>query len=59
LITVDLDYKVLVAENFTESDVYPIRMLHGKTILLPNEQKYYPSRENLKWHNNKFYEQNR
>jgi putative restriction endonuclease len=52
LITLDEKYRVVISKSFTE---YPsenmLKLLEGKQILLPKDNKHYPSTENLKWHN--------
>ncbi len=52
LISIDENYKVIVSSQFRESDEsdYSIRKYQSKRILLPTEEKYRPSRENLIWH---------
>ncbi|MEZ4826042.1 MAG: HNH endonuclease [Bacteroidia bacterium] len=52
LISVDDNYRVLVSQEFTESETHPysIRKLRGTKILLPFGEKNYPARENFKWH---------
>jgi len=55
LVSVDADYKVVVSESFLEEkDNYPIRVHHGKQILLPENKRYLPSPENLHWHYQRF-----
>jgi putative restriction endonuclease len=52
LISIDENYKVLVSSKFTESNSdYSILPLRGKEILLPSEQKYFPTLESIRWHN--------
>ncbi len=52
LITLNENYRVVISKSFTE---YPsenmLKLLEGKQILLPKDNKHYPSTENLKWHN--------
>ena len=52
LITLDEKNRVVISKSFTE---YPsenmLKLLEGKQILLPKDNKHYPSTENLKWHN--------
>lgn len=52
LIAIDDDYRVLLKTDFSESadSDYSIRKYIGKQLLLPAEQKYWPSKENLAWH---------
>jgi putative restriction endonuclease len=52
LITLNENYRVVISKSFTE---YPsenmLKLLEGKQMLLPKDNKHYPSTENLKWHN--------
>lgn len=51
LLTITKDYEVRISKSLTENDSpYGIRQFEGKTVLLPENQKYFPSRENLEWH---------
>ena len=51
LVSVDRDYRVLVADNFVESShENGIKAYQGKQIILPEEESYRPSVENLEWH---------
>ena len=52
LILVDDNYRVIVARNFIESSQspYQIKIFDGKHLILPNNQKYFPSLENLRKH---------
>lgn len=51
LISIDSDYKVLVSSNFHENrNAFSLRGLEGKQILLPKDEKFYPSQKNLEWH---------
>jgi len=54
LITIDTDYKVRVSDRFIEEapSPYSIKQFAGKRILLPNDEKYHPNRENLERHGN-------
>jgi putative restriction endonuclease len=54
LITLGDDYKVIVSDSFTESGSHGIRTFHGQRILLPREERYYPSAENVRWHRERF-----
>lgn len=54
LITINQDFEVIVSTEFKESGYHSIRDFHGKKIHLPQEQNYYPSVDNLKWHNDRF-----
>jgi len=58
LITIDKNYKVVVSEHFIESGPYSIKAFHNKPILLPRKQEHFPALENLRWHNEKYYEFN-
>lgn len=51
IISIDENYRVEVSDAFMESDSdYGIRKFRGRSILLPEVKKYYPSQENLEWH---------
>lgn len=51
LISIDDEYRVLVADNFIESSTdYSIKQFEGKQMALPTDKKYFPSIDNLKWH---------
>lgn len=51
LIGIDETYKVIISESFRERDSnYSIIKFKGANILLPKEEKYFPSQKNLKWH---------
>ena len=57
IISIDDKYQVLIksAKEFKESNsLYGIHQLAEKKILLPKEEKYYPSLEKLADHRNKF-----
>lgn len=52
LIDVDENFKVTVSKLFREKESdYSIRKFEGKEILLPDQAKYFPLKENLGWHN--------
>lgn len=52
LISIDTNYKIVVSTKFSESNCdYAIKQLNGKKIMLPLQQNYHPSIENIKWHN--------
>lgn len=52
IITINPEYKVVVSSAFTENDhSFSIRQFQGKSILLPEQKKYWPDRANLEWHN--------
>lgn len=56
LITIDEQYKVVVADSFSElENNYSIKRHHGEKILLPNERNQMPDQNNLAWHRNEFY----
>lgn len=59
LITIDSGFNVIVADNFIESENYPIKQFHNKPIILPQNPDFHPSIENLKWHNDQFYQINK
>jgi putative restriction endonuclease len=46
------DYKIIVASDLQEESPYskPMTYFHGKSILLPSSQKYFPRIEAIKWH---------
>ena len=51
LVSVNSDYKVMVSNSFTEhSTDGSIKPYAGKLIVLPVQNTYYPSLENLQWH---------
>ena len=51
LISIDNDYCVLVSNAFTESESdYGIKKYEGKKILLPDNHKHVPVKENVQWH---------
>jgi putative restriction endonuclease len=54
LITINPRFEVVVSEHFTESGSHSIRPFHGRQILLPHEEKYHPSADNLRWHFERF-----
>ncbi len=56
LISIDDNYKVIVSKGFSETinSNYNIRQFAGKEILLPKNQKYFPSIESLNYHRGKF-----
>jgi putative restriction endonuclease len=57
LISVDDSYRVLVSDSFGELEGHPysLRQLLGKPLALPFDQKFYPGRENLAWHQEKVF----
>jgi len=52
LISIDSDYKILISNRFSEGNNsnYSIKQFEGKQIILPDNAKYLPDLENLKWH---------
>lgn len=52
LISIDDDYRVLLKTNFAEAveSDYGIKKYEGRQLLLPSDQKHWPSKENLAWH---------
>jgi len=50
LITISSDFEVLVSGDFIEEGNYSIRQFSGSKINLPNDQRFWPTRENLEWH---------
>ena len=60
LVTINKQFEVVVSPDFMESGGFPIKAFHGKKIHLPREIRFYPSIDNLNWHNERFYQlQNR
>ncbi len=52
LISIDEDFKVLISTKFSENKTdYSLTQFRGKQIQLPIEQRFYPSYENIRWHN--------
>ena len=55
LISIDDDYKVLVSNNFIESNSsHSIKQFEGNKIILPQLTKYFPSLKSLNHHRQKF-----
>lgn len=56
LISISDDYTVLINKNFIENlkSVYNLSQFENKKILLPNNQSYFPSIENIRHHRSKF-----
>lgn len=51
LVSVNSDYKVIVSNSFTEHSAdASIKPYEGKSIVLPIQNTYYPSLQNLQWH---------
>lgn len=57
LIAISDDYRVMVNNNFVENSesAYNLRQFKGLEILLPDNNKFHPSRENLSWHKRKYF----
>jgi putative restriction endonuclease len=56
LITINKDFIVRVSPIMKENDSnYSIRQFDGKSIQLPQHEKWYPSIEALKWHNGEIF----
>jgi len=56
LLSVDENYKILVSNNFAENSDsnFNIKQLHGKPMILPFGENFYPNKENLKWHRHRW-----
>ena len=50
LVSVDIEYKIIMSNCFTEALTNSIKDYSGKAIILPDQLNYIPSQENLKWH---------
>lgn len=52
LVSVGEDYTIIVSAHIDElvDHPYSLSKLNGKSILLPQVNRYYPSQENLAWH---------
>ena len=52
LISIDDNYTILISGKFTENieSNYSIQQFENKEIILPNNSKFHPNLENLKWH---------
>lgn len=52
LVSVGEDYTIIVSAHIDElaDHPYSLSKLNGKSILLPEVNRYYPSQENLVWH---------
>ncbi len=57
LISIDDNYKIIISNKFKEEkqSQYSIIQFKNKEIFLPENSKFYPSLENLKWHREKVY----
>lgn len=57
LISVNIDYRVMVSNAFVENKVaYSLKAFDGKEILLPHMNSYYPLKDNFMWHRNNVFE---
>ena len=55
LVSIDQDYKVLLADHFTENaSEYSLRQFAGRSLLLPTSPRHYPDQENLEIHRRRF-----
>lgn len=55
LLTLDDNYQVIVSDRFVEQAAgFSIRSFNGQQIRLPDNLRYAPKQENLKWHRQKF-----
>lgn len=56
LISINNDFRVIVNKNFSEpfSSAYNIKQFEGKQILLPSNDRHFPSFESLGCHRGKF-----
>ncbi len=50
LVTINDNYRVVVSDKFIEQGDHSLKKFHDQEILLPNNQDYRPSTENLQWH---------
>jgi putative restriction endonuclease len=56
LITINKDFIVRVSPILKENDsIFSIRQFDGKSIQLPQSEKWHPSIEGLKWHNKEIF----
>jgi len=56
LITINNEYVVRVSPAIREkASPYSLKQFDGKRIILPNDNMYYPSVENLSWHQKECY----
>jgi len=56
LISINNNHKVIISKEFSESSDsnYGVKQFEGKRILLPDNEKYFPSLESLNSHRRKF-----
>jgi len=57
LISIDDNYKIIISDKFKEENQsqYSIIQFKNKEIYLPENSKFYPSLENIKWHRENIY----
>lgn len=56
IITINKDFIVRVSPILKENDsIFSIRQFDGKTIKLPESERWFPSIESLKWHNSEVF----
>lgn len=50
--TVDENYRIIVTNDLTEESPHskPIKDFHGKSIVLPRAEQYFPRPDALRWH---------
>ncbi|HEY5327119.1 MAG TPA: HNH endonuclease, partial [Mucilaginibacter sp.] len=53
LISIDINYRVLVSDHIIENPGHPynLKLLKGREIQLPANKQYFPKLENVVWHN--------
>jgi putative restriction endonuclease len=56
LISINNDFRVIVNRNFSEPfpSIYNIKQFEGKRILLPSNDRHFPSIESLSYHRRKY-----
>jgi len=54
LITIDSDYRMRMAKDVIESGPFGLAQFEGKEIMLPEDRKYWPGKENFEWHWGRF-----
>lgn len=51
LVAIDHDYKVILSDQFVESQSpFNLSQFISRRLILPDENRYKPSQENLEWH---------
>lgn len=51
LISIDDNYRVIISNLFIEDEsVYEIKKFKNNKVLLPNQESYFPLKQNLAWH---------